>query len=341
MAPVQARSPAAAALTQPAGAEEPAVAATQPSANAPFRFFSASSFWNTPVAGASVDPGSRELIGSLESEIAREDSLPGGPSETIDTTSYSVPIYTVAAGQPTVPVVLEGTPHPTLSAAWSSVPIPAGAQPASGTDGDLVVWQPSRDRMWEFWRAVHESNGWHARWGGAIQHVSANAGVYDTEAWPGATPWWGVTASSLAVVGGLVTFEDLAAGKIDHALAVSIPNVRAAVFAAPAQRTDGTSASPLALPEGTHLRLDPSLDLGALHLPPLTLLLAQAAQRYGIFVRDRSPNVDFYAQDPTPLGLNPYVGPGGFFRGRSANQLAAAFPWSHLEVLTAQLRSSP
>src|SRR5579871_6170428 len=96
MAPVQARSPAAAALTQPAGAEEPAVAATQPSANAPFRFFSASSFWNTPVAGASVDPGSRELIGSLESEIAREDSLPGGPSETIDTTSYSVPIYTVA-----------------------------------------------------------------------------------------------------------------------------------------------------------------------------------------------------------------------------------------------------
>ena len=40
------------------------------------------------------------------------------------------------------------------------------------------------------------------------------------------------------------------------------------------------------LPEGAHLRLNPNLNLAALHLPRLTLMIAEAAQRYGIFVRD-------------------------------------------------------
>ena len=94
---------------------------------------------------------------------------------------------------------------------------------------------------------------------------------------------------------------------------MGIPNVRAGVYASPAQRDDGKSSDPLSLPEGARLRLNPKLDLAALHLPPLTLLIAQAAQRYGILVSDGSANVTFYAQDPTPTGGNPYTGPGGYF----------------------------
>ncbi len=67
-------------------------------------------------------------------------------------------------------------------------------------------------------------------------------------------------------------------------------------------------------------------------------MLAEAAQRYGIFVRDGAPAVtSFYAQDPTALGSNPYAGPGGYFQGQSPSQLAAAFPWNHLELLSAPL----
>ncbi len=71
------------------------------------------------------------------------------------------------------------------------------------------------------------------------------------------------------------------------------------------ERTDGTSQSPLSLPEGAHLRLDPTLNLAALHLPRLTRMIAEAAQRYGIFVRDRTANIAFYAQDPIALGAIP------------------------------------
>ena len=104
---------------------------------------------------------------------------------------------------------------------------------------------------------------------------------------------WGASATSLSIAGGLITLEDLEKGQINHALAIAIPNARGGVYASPAQRTDGYSTEPLSLPEGAHLRLDPNLDLASLHLPRLTLMIAEAAQRYGIVVRDSAANVAF------------------------------------------------
>ncbi len=286
------------------------------------------------------------MVGAFDAEIAAEESVKGGP--WINTTYYSVPIYTVPAGQPVVKVTLEDASGVSpelqsarnavpLQSAWDAVPLPPNAQPAAGTDGHLVVWQPSTDRLWEFWRLVHGSEGWYASWGGAMQNVSSASGVYGPEAWPGAESAWGASASSLSIAGGVITFEDLEKGQINHALAMAVPNVRAGVYASPAQRSDGKSANPLSLPEGAHLRLDPELNLAALHLPRLTLMIAEAAQRYGIIVRDGAPVVTFYGQDPVPTGTNPYVGPHGFFEGNRPERALEFFPLNQLQVLKMKL----
>ncbi len=94
---------------------------------------------------------------------------------------------------------------------------------------------------------------------------------------------------------------------------------------------------PLSLPEGAHLRLDPGLDLARLHLPHFTMLIAEAAQKYGIIVGETGPNVSFYGQDPTPTGKNPYRGPTGYFEGHQPNELLASFPWSHVQLLKMDL----
>jgi hypothetical protein len=303
----------------------------------PFRFFAPRSPWNRPLpATAPVDPQSAPIVRRLVAEIARERGAGAGP--TINTLSYSVPIYTVPAEQPMVQVGLTAPRATTLRASWAEVPLPPDAHPASGSDGHLVLWQPSSDRLWEFWRLVHDNRGWRASWGGSMQNASSSPGVYGPEAWPGATRSWGASASSLSIAGGVVTLEDLERGEINHALAIATPNIRGGVFALPAQRTDGESSSPLSLPEGARLRLDPALDLGSLRLPPVTRMLAEAAQRYGILVRDGAPAVtSFYAQDPTALGTDPYAGPGGYFHGWEPSELAAAFPWSHLELVEMRL----
>ena len=287
-------------------------------------------------ADAPVDPSSAAVMGAFD-ELVAEEEQPGGGGPWITTTEYSVPVYTVPGDQPAVAVQLVKYKSAALSAAWSAVPLPSDAQPAAGTDRPLVVWQPSTDRLWEFWQLGHEAGGWHASWGGAMEHVSSDSGVYGPEVWPGAKPLWGSSASSLSLVGGLISLEDLEKGQINHALSMAIPDVRAGVYASPAQRSDGRSTDPLSLPEGAHLRLDPNLDLASLHLPRLTLMIAEAAQRYGIFIRDHGGVVAFQAQDPIPTGTNPYTGPDGYFEGKSPKALLASFPWNHLELLKMEL----
>ena len=302
------------------------------------RPFARTSFWNKALPpDATLDPHSAEMAARLSDEVAQEQASKHGP--WINTTSYGVPLVTVGAGQPTTTVMLDHAPDAALSEAWSSVPLPPSAQAAQGSDGYMVVWQPSTDRMWEFWQLSRQSDGWHASWGGAMMHVSQNQGVYGPGAWPGAKPWWGATASSLALAGGVMSIEELGRGRINHALAIALPEVRAGVFASPAQRTDGRSGDPLALPEGAHLRLDPQLDLSTLSMPPVVRQMAVAAQRYGILVRDVSANVAFIAQDPSGTGSDPYS--NGFYEGKYPSELLASFPWTHLQVLKMDLHSLP
>jgi hypothetical protein len=312
----------------------------EPTPLAPFRFFSPTSFWNAALpAGAPLDPSSAAVVGALDQEVTAEEDAKKGPA--INTTSWSVPVYTVQADQPTVKVTLENASgaRAALQAAWDAVPLPTDAQPAAGTDKHLVVWQPNTDKLWEFWRLERTTEGWHASWGGAIQNASSDSGAYGPEAWSGAEKGWGASASSLSIAGGLITLEDLERGEINHALAIAVPNTRGGVYASPAQRTDGSSTGSTSLPEGAHLRLDPNLDLAALHLPRVTLMMAEAAQRYGIVVRDSASNVAFYAQDPIPTGTEPYTGAHGYFEGH-LTQILAAFPWSHLQLLKMELHSA-
>ncbi|HET9153552.1 MAG TPA: hypothetical protein VFN85_05510 [Solirubrobacterales bacterium] len=328
-APAAEEPPAPEAEAPPA--EEPP--APEAEAQLPDRFFAATSFWNTPVAaGAPVASDSEAVVGALAATVENEMAAKAGPA--INTTKYSVPIYTVPADQPLVEVRLESSyKAASLREAFTAVPLPPDAQPAFGGDHHLVVWQPSTDRLWEFWGLEEGSSGWHAGWGGAVASASTNSGSYDATAWPGATTMWGGSASSLSIAGGVITFQDLESGRIDHALAMSVAEVRAETFYYPAHRTDGESTNPLSLPEGAHLRLDPHLDLSKLQLPQLTLEIAEAAQKYGIFIRDKAGNVAFNAQDPVTLGSNPYTGPGGYFEGSYPRQLLSSFPWRRLELL--------
>jgi hypothetical protein len=317
-------------------------AANASAATVPFRLFSSTGFWNAqPVASAPLDPSSASIVSALSKEVTQEEGAEKGPA--VNTTAWSVPIYTVPSTQATVKVKLPYAwiaPRPALQAAWSAVPLPSNAKPAAGTDKHLVVWQPSSKHLWEFWHLEKKPEGWEAYWGGAMQNAFSAPGNYGPEAWSGATTGWGASGTSLSIAGGLITLEDLAKGTINHALAMAVPNVREKIYASPAERTDGGCLEASSLPAGAHLRLNPSLDLSTLHLPHFTLMLAEAAQKYGIFVRDTSSNVAFYAQDPTPTGTNPYTGASGYFDGKSPAQLLAVFPWGRLQLLKMELHSS-
>jgi hypothetical protein len=298
-------------------------APTAPAAPPPpiTQLFSPTSIWNTALPGnAAVDGASSRLTNALIDQKNRY-----GP--WINTTSFSTPVYRVPAGQAGVRVWIDHAPSSNadqLQSALGAVPIPKGAEPSPDSDSRMVVWQQSSDRQWEFWHMSWQPTGlkpgWHAGWGAVIQHVSQSSGI---------NPWpFGATASGLALMGGLITTDDVRSGTINHALALGVPLTTQGTVVAPANRSDGHYSGASAIPEGTRFRLDPSLNLDSLGLPPATLEIARAAQRYGMIVRDGSGSLSLYAEEPT--SSNPYP---AWFGGSSPGKLLQGFPWSRLEAL--------
>jgi hypothetical protein len=155
----------------------------------------------------------------------------------------------------------------------------------------------------------------------------------------------GASATSLSLAGGLIKLVDLQRGVIDHAMALVLPQTRRGQWSWPAQRTDGAGGDTAAnsIPAGAHFRLDPALDLSKLTLPPVTRMIAVAAQRYGFYVTERTDwNVGVAAESPMPYvgptGANPYT---AYFGGKSPNQILGAFPWSRLKLLRMTLSTAP
>jgi hypothetical protein len=308
---------------------EPPTAATGPP-------FALSSFWNAPLApDARLHPGSAKLTNELRRQVRKY--MPW-----INTTEHSTPVYTVPAKQRRMRVFLD-TPSALYTDApgadlvrsrLRSVPLPPSARGAPGVNRHIVVWQPSSDTMWELWNAHrperdgcpwgHEQiGGWHAAWGARIRNASQRDGIN-----PFPT---GATASGLALIGGLIRLDEWRSGQIDHALAMAIPDIQRDKVVWPATRTDGRYGGLNAIPMGTRLRLDPSLDVESLWISPAGKAIARAAQRYGIVIRDHADDaVTFYGEDPQPTGQDPYP---EIFRGQSPNAVLRGFPWDRLQVL--------
>ncbi len=248
----------------------------------------------------------------------------------LNTSSYSAPIYTVPAGQPTVNVQFGahcgGQPDPAM---LQNVPIPNNAVPSGGADAEMVIWQPSSDTEWEFFKAAQDqSTGvWSACAVGKIAHVSDNPGIDP--------PGSGATASGLPLLAYLIRISELQSGHIDHAINLEVPENQAYVFSWPATKTDGKGVNWSDPAEGERFRLDPSLDLSTLPLSPGERIIAKAMQTYGLIVTDSTGSVPaIQAEDPRQYegssGVDPYA---SFFSGSSQQLWLKDIPWGHLQAL--------
>jgi hypothetical protein len=199
--------------------------------------------------------------------------------------------------------------------------------PSMGTDSEITIYEPSKDQDWEFWVAQEDGGTWSACWGGTIQGVSTNPGIF-----PSPT---GATATGLPLLGFLMRIEELQAGLIQHAVNIITVRTQANVFSWPANRTDGVAADDDILMEGQRLRLDPTFDVTT--LPNATeRTIAKAMQDYGMILTDKGGSVVMQAEDPRVYmaqhgtTTNPY---DAIFAGRDAYTVLQDIPIDRLQVL--------
>jgi hypothetical protein len=293
--------------------------------------FGASSVWRTSVAAAPLAANSAIMVADLASQVA----VRYGGIAAFNVARYNTSFYTAAAGTPAADVVWDNCQKkPSVpkglvgpGGQFAAVPIPADAVPAAGSDAELTVYSPSTDQLWEFWIAVHRADGWHACWGGRIDHVSTSPGFF--------TGGFGASASGLAVAGGMVSLADMRRGSIDHALTLAI--VDAApwnVVSWPAQRSDGSPGSTSLIAEGTRFRLDPSVNVDALALTPVAKMVAKAAQQYGFIVTDKAGAVSVIAESGAGVQARTGVNPWTAIMGSTPDYLMMRnFPWDKLQAL--------
>lgn len=292
--------------------------------------FAASSFWYTPLPrDVPLHPNSANFV----TEFLRQKAAYYG-TVNINTWSYASPVYVADAATPAIRVAYSNCQRKAyaetwLEAQWAEVPMPPQAAPAEGSDGEMTVYQPSTDTLWEFWVARQIDGQWQACWGGRMTNVGAGDGT-----WP--FPY-GTTATGLPFVGGQITAEELRRGEIRHAIGIALVETEdMQIFSWPARRADGRNPDNAAnrIPQGLRLRLDPAVDVAALPMTAAGKTIARAAQIYGFIVWDRAGAISLRAQNPKSylaLGqANPYP---ALFSGQPSYAVLDGFPWDRLQFL--------
>lgn len=296
----------------------------------PRHVFAPTSFWYKPIP---YDAPLNAKSATYVDEFLREKKAFYG-TVSINLAAYASPEYVVGPNAPTVEVSEWDAQHkgrldPGLAEQWSAVPIPDYAQSADGTDQEMTVYQPSTDTIWEFWLAQKIGGQWRACWGGRMDHVSKSDGI-----WPN---HYGTTATSLPFMGGQITAEELARGRIDHVMGIALVEPdNWDVVSWPASRSDGYNPNhvPGRIPEGLRFRLDPTVDVDALKLSRVGMIVARAAQKYGFVVWDKAGAICLRANNPKAYTLagkkDPYP---DLFQGTPVWKVLEGIPWDKLQFL--------
>jgi hypothetical protein len=186
-----------------------------------------------------------------------------------------IPPTTVSGSQPLVEVTFdyagESDPGP--------YPIPADAPIEGGPDseGDRHVLVLDRDacvlyEMFDSWPAGGGS--WQAG-SGAVFDLESNALRPAT--------WTSADAAGLPILPGLVRYDEVAAGRIDHALRFTAPETRRA-YVWPARHFASYLTGPEYPPMGQRFRLKADFDISG--FAPEVQVILTALKEYGMMLAD-------------------------------------------------------
>src|SRR5262245_11096909 len=236
--------------------------------------FPADNAWNTDISSMPVDPNSDNIIAFVGASSQLHPDFGAGlyngsaigiPYQVVDTTtqpkvSIKIVAYKTESDPGPMPVppnaLIEGYPNP--------------------DDGDRHVLVLDRNGCWlyELYRSFTRNGAWKAD-STAIWDMTTNEQRPYT--------WTSADAAGLPIFPGLVRFDEVLAGAIDHAIRVTVPVTRQA-FTPPASHWASSEQSQNAPPMGMRMRLKAGFDISG--FPPNDQVILTALKQYGVIVAD-------------------------------------------------------
>lgn len=192
----------------------------------------------------------------------------------------SRPVYWSQPTDPLISVICRGG-YPCES--HMRLRIPAGARPGANSDRHMTVVDQQGGLEYDFWRATAPARGMMEVSAGNSIRIGRNRG----------TGLGGLAeAAHLGLLGGLIRADELRAGRIDHALAITVPcEQRSDVWPAPLSgRADVVCPQGGRGPHlGSLLQLNVSQEaIAATGAPAWERAIMSAMARYGVYAVDSS-----------------------------------------------------
>jgi hypothetical protein len=237
------------------------------------RVFPRDNAWNVSVDRLPVAANSPAIVSKIGASAGAHADFGSGRE---DGAPIGIPYTTVTAKQRRVTVSFDYADESDRG----PYPIPRNAAIEGGaqSDGDrhVIVVDRDRCRLYELYDAHPLGGGrrWHAA-SGAIWNLRSNH----------LRPrgWTSADAAGLPILPGLVRYDEVKRGRIDHALRFTAPRTRRA-FLYPARHYASSSRDPDLPAMGQRLRLRADFDVSG--FPRQARVVLVALKRYGMVLAD-------------------------------------------------------
>ena len=238
--------------------------------------FPADSIWNTRVDDLPVAASSSTWVATIGAGTGLHSDFGSGVWPPGSDAPIGIPFDSVPGSQIPVPVRFlyddESDPGP--------YPVPPDASieggPSSSGDRHVLVLERDSCTLYELFDAWPIDGG--AEW-------SAGSGAVFTLGSHALRPtgWTSADAAGLPILPGLVRYDEVAAGRIEHALRFTAPQTRKA-YVWPARHHASDLTGPQYPPMGQRFRLRADYDISGFS-PPVRVIL-QALKEYGMMLAD-------------------------------------------------------
>jgi hypothetical protein len=229
--------------------------------------FPATNSWNQRVDRLPVAKGSAAIVAAVG---ANEHVHADFGSGLWQGSAIGIPITVVPGSQPKSRVTFDYADESDRG----PYPIPAGVRIEGGSDRHAVIVDRDRCRLYELYALERRGGGWHAG-SGAIWNLRSNrlrpAG------------WTSADAAGLPILPGLARYDEVARGRIDHALRFTVSRSRRA-YVYPARHFASDETDPSLPPMGLRFRLKASYPSAS--FPRQARVVLTALKRYGMIVAD-------------------------------------------------------
>ena len=235
--------------------------------------FASDNLWKQDISGSPVDPNSGAIINFIGPTIGVHPDFGAGLYQG---SSMGIPYVVVSGTQSLANVNFtaygpESDPGP--------MPIPGNApiegDPNPGGDRHVLVLDNSNCFLYELFNAAPNSNGTWSADSTAVWDLLAN----EQRPWT----WTSADAAGLPIFPGLIRYDEVAAGQIQHAIRFTLPQSRAAMIP-PASHWASNSTSTNAPPMGMRLRLKAGYDTSGFSANVKVILTAM--KKYGLIMAD-------------------------------------------------------